>query len=300
MDRSTAEYFLEIIDDAERVLSSDTLAEDIARVSYALKNVPENKAVKKSSFEELYNTVASCHECGLCFSRRVFSRPIIKKGVKVLFIISGPSGDSLLSPEEISLFQSWWKKSIYLEEGEWALTTLVKCPSSAFSRDAADKCRVYLRTEMEESEPQMIIVMGHDAASYILGKNLPIDDLRNRRFLVNKIPLYVTYSPADFLQNKDALRQKVWSDMLLFRKALGLEPVVHGQMGRQLGSGLYRRVGHNLVVLPVLCHPDDRTVCHRVLRKVTHPPVVALAVKIVPFQQRHISTCFHRIPDSRH
>lgn len=223
MDRSTAEYFLEIIDDAERVLSSDTLAEDIARVSYTLKNVPENKAVKKSSFEELYNTVASCHECGLCFSRRVFSRPIIKKGVKVLFIVSGPSGDSLLSPEEISLFQSWWKKSIYLEEGEWALTTLVKCPSSAFSRDAADKCRVYLRTEMEEVEPQMIIVMGHDAASYILGKNLPIDDLRNRRFLVNKIPLYVTYSPADFLQNKDALRQKVWSDMLLFRKALGLE-----------------------------------------------------------------------------
>ena len=227
MDRRTAEYFLSIIDDAERVILSDPLCEDKERVSYALKNIPEKKTPLKSSFEELYNTVASCHECGLCFSRRVFSRPIIKKGVKVLFIISGPSGDALLSPEEISLFQSWWKKSMYLEEGEWALTTLVKCPSSAFSSAAADKCRPYLRTEMEESAPEMIIVMGYDAASYILGKKQPMDDLRGRRFLVNKIPLYVTYSPSEFLLNKDALRQKAWSDMLLFRKALGLEGRKH-------------------------------------------------------------------------
>ena len=225
MDAKTAEYLMALIDDAERAVSSDYLAEEKERVSYSIKSKPSAKPV--SSFDELYREISSCHECGLCFSRRVFARPIIKKGLKVLFIISGPDGDALLSDEKIRLFRSWWHDSIYLEEGEWGLTTLVKCPSGTFSYDAAGKCKGYLRTEMAESNPSAMVVMGHEAASYILGKNASMDEMRGRRYKVNGIPLFVTYSLDEFLGDSANLRKKVWSDMLMIRSALGLEERKH-------------------------------------------------------------------------
>ena len=107
------------------------------------------------------------------------------------------------------------------------MTTLVKCPSGTFSSDAAGKCKGYLRTEMAESNPSAMVVMGHEAASYILGKNASMDEMRGRRYRVNGIPLFVTYSLDEFLSDSANLRKKVWSDMLMIRSALGLEERKH-------------------------------------------------------------------------
>ena len=49
MDAKTAEYLMALIDDAERAVSSDYLAEDKERVSYSIKSKPSAKPV--SSFD---------------------------------------------------------------------------------------------------------------------------------------------------------------------------------------------------------------------------------------------------------
>ena len=221
-DNFTESYFLSLIDDAERIVLSDPAGETIPFSEYTVKAKREEVQNKEDVLASIYKEAESCHSCSGYMQRSVFASPIVKSNAKVLFIAPYPEGTLIFSPESLQIFRAWWKLSLLLEEGEWALTTLIKCPAGKFSSESADMCRAYLRTEMAEMKPEAIVLMGEETARYMLRKNLPMNMLRQRRFVVNHIPVVVTYTPADYISDP-SLKKPIWQDMLFIRKSIGTE-----------------------------------------------------------------------------
>ena len=220
-DKSTEAYLMSLIDDAIRIASSDPLGEDIPFVSYRLK---ERKMEKKAEMplEGLYREAASCHSCQGYEARRTFAEPVFRISPKVLFIAPQPEGQLIFSPDSQEIFIAWWKKSLLLTEREWALSTLIKCPTGGFRKDSADACRPFLREEMAAMKPEAMVLLGRDTAAYMLRRDEPMDALRQRRFVVNHIPVYATYTPIDYMLNP-GLKRAIWDDMLFIRRCIGTE-----------------------------------------------------------------------------
>ena len=222
-DKFTEGIFMGLIDDAERLITGDTLGEIIPPVSYSLREKePSAPAREEAPLEAVYREAASCHACPEYTRRTVFTEPVTKMNPRVLFIAPYPEGTMIFSASSLEKFRAWWKLSLLLEEGEWALTTLIKCPAASFSAEAADRCRAVLRKEMEIMKPGALVLLGHDTASYMLRKNLPMDDLRGQRFVINHIPAFVTYTPSDYLSDL-SLQRPIWNDLLFIRHSIGTE-----------------------------------------------------------------------------
>ena len=222
-DKFTEGIFMGLIDDAERLITGDALGEIITPVSYSLREKePSVPAREESPLEAVYREAASCHACPEYARRTVFTEPVTKMKPRVLFISPYPEGTMIFSAQSLEKFRAWWKLSLLLEEGEWALTTLIKCPAASFSAEAADRCRSVLRKEMEIMKPGALVLLGHDTASYMLRKNLPMDDLRGQRFVINHIPAFVTYTPSDYLSDP-SLQRPIWNDLLFIRRSIGME-----------------------------------------------------------------------------
>ena len=137
---STKEYLMTLLDEAERCIIDDKLGEVIEPCSYSI----EDNASRDNAPADFYAACASCHSCQMFSRREVFARPLMKRG-NVMFILPYPEGNMLLDGDDIQLFRSWWRDSILLREGEWSLTSLIKCPAGTWSREAAYACRGYLR-----------------------------------------------------------------------------------------------------------------------------------------------------------
>ena len=232
--RTEREILLSLIDDAERIVSGDFLGETIEPVVYSLEEKKEkispvrgetasrSAAHPESSSDGLYSEIASCHSCTGYLSRSIAVPLVSRVNPRVLFIAPYPEGQMIFSPASQEKFRAWWKSALLLGESEWALTAAVKCPVGAFNKEAADACRKFLRAEMMEMKPSSMVIFGGSTASYMLGKNLPISAFRGRRFVINHIPSYVTYSPSDYVANP-SLRKDIWNDMLFIRREIGTE-----------------------------------------------------------------------------
>ena len=216
-NKETREYLMSLIDEAGRVFSSDPLAESRRIVSYELKD-PSSPARPVSISDDL----SSCHDCSGYLSRTVMPRPMLKRGSRLMFILGVPDGQMMLEGSRIDSFRRWWKDSLLLSEGEWSLTSIIKCPVPAFSVECADACRAHLRSEMEEYRPGAIMVLGSAAVAYMLRRNEPIVGLMGRRYTINHIPAYVSPSLEEYAADP-SLRRPIWENFLFVRRELGLE-----------------------------------------------------------------------------
>lgn len=222
-DNLTKSLFMSMLDDAERIALSDPDGECVPYTSYSLKDRNESKVPEvRNPLDDLYKRAASCHACHAFESRRIFADPVRKTGAKVLFIAPYPENEMIFSSESLGIFKAWWRLSLLLEEGEWALTTLIKCPVSAFSYESAVACRSFLREEMTLLKPQSLVLLGSDTARFMTRRGDDMDGLRLRRFSINHIPSYVTYSPLEYLHDS-SLKRSIWQDMLFIRKEIGTE-----------------------------------------------------------------------------
>ena len=222
-DKFTEGCLMSLIDDALRIISSDTTGDEIPFVSYSLREKDAQPAKREeTALDALYREASSCHACSGYLSRSIFAESVARKGAKVLFIAPYPEGPVIFSSASLPVFRAWWRNSLLLEEREWALTTLIKCPVGSFSKEAADACRGILRTEMAEIAPEAMVIFGQDTAAYMLRSDSPMEKLRGKRFVVNHIPVFVTYSPMDYILNP-SLKKTIWSDLLFIRRSIGTE-----------------------------------------------------------------------------
>ena len=137
-------------------------------------------------------------------------------------ILPYPDGDVLLSDDDVQLFRSWWKDSILLREGEWSLTTLIKCPAGKWDKAAADACRGYLREEMMTFRPSSMIILSSEASQYMLRSSMDFQSMLCREYKVNGIRTFVSYSLSEY-RSDPSLRIPLWKNFLFIRSSLGLE-----------------------------------------------------------------------------
>ena len=197
-NKAGLEYLMSLVDEAERIITADPLAEDHEVLAYSLESPV---AVSRSDF---HRSAASCHDCDGYMSRTVFPRPMMLEGSR------------------IADFRKWWHDSLLLQEGEWSLTSIIKCPVQVFSDAAADACRGYLKEEMEEYAPEALVILGADAARYMLRRDGSIDKFLKRRFMINHIPAFVSPSLEEYAANP-SLRCAIWENFLFIRSTLSLD-----------------------------------------------------------------------------
>lgn len=208
-DNTTKEYFFSLLDESEAMIEGDALREWHESYTYKINENDDDGAYKEE--------ISSCHKCDACFSRRVYAEPILNKNPRILFVLPSPEGETLLSPPSYDYF-SKWIKAIDLKMCDISLSSLLKCPSPQFSSERADKCRDYLRDEINYLRPSYIVLLGEDCARYMLRRKLSIDEMRMHTYKINGIRTYVTYTPSDLVKDRSK-RGAIWQDLLYIKEA---------------------------------------------------------------------------------
>lgn len=221
-------YFLSLLDEAERVVTKDKLAEKLPVYSYvvtpALKEEFEVKRpAQKGSLSPLAlvkDCFLNCHSCPL-WKNRI---PDDHTGVGsshplILFVVDKRLRDgSFLSKKDLAYLESWIK-ALCLEKSEVHISSIIKCPGGEF--DIYENCVKIFKSEVDALKPKAIIFLG-EAASYIATENPNIDETRGKLFRFRNIPSVVTYSPAMVLANQN-LKRPVWDDLRLAGDTVGLK-----------------------------------------------------------------------------
>lgn len=203
-DKTTKEYFFSLLDDAASVVEDDALKEWHESWDYDITEGDNTGSYKEA--------VSSCHKCNACFSRRLYAEPVLNRNPRILFVLPSPEADTLLLPPSYSYFTKWIK-AIDLRMEDISLSALIKCPVSVFSSEYADKCRDWLREEINYLKPSSIVLLGEKTACYMLRRSLPIDDMRQHSYRINGIRTFVTYTPGDLVSDREK-RTPVWQDLL--------------------------------------------------------------------------------------
>ena len=205
-DNLTLEYFLSLLDRAENVFQKDNLGEKSTDYEYSVEDI------KREPELDYVDDLASCHKCNACLERSIFAEPILNPEPKILFVSPMPEGAVIFSPSSNDYFYKWLT-AINLGRKDIALTTLIKCPVKEFKKESADMCREHLRNEMNRLKPKTMVLLGKDVSSYMLRREGNMDEVfRKRKFSVNSIPVFCTYSPMDLVKNR-ALRAPIWEDL---------------------------------------------------------------------------------------
>lgn len=180
--------FLELADEAISLLSGDALREIHPVVSY---NVEKEKARAGS----------------------------ILRPVTVMFVLPAAATDSsLLTPAEEALFRAWWEKSMHLDAEGWSLTSLIREPGP-WSQAKADSMKGMLREELQAVKPRALVLLGHDLATYMTRRSLPMEQLVMREWSINRIRTFVTWSPSDYLSRPE-LKRPIWDNLCYMRDRL--------------------------------------------------------------------------------
>ncbi len=204
----TKECFFSLLDEACSAIEGDSLMEEHGRYVYTV-TAPEKKEIPSS------DDISSCHRCDACFSRRIYAEPIIGSKASFLFVLPFPEGDTLLSSEAYAYYTKWIA-AMGWEMKDAALSCLVKCPLKSFSRETADTCKDYLRSEMKRINPRAVILLGEDCARYMLRRSYDFDSLRLHTYRINGIPAFCTYTPSALVRDR-SLRVKIWEDLKYIR-----------------------------------------------------------------------------------
>ena len=72
---------------------------------------------------------------------------------------------------------------------------------------------------MAETEPSFLIILGLDAARYMLRTDAPMADLMKKVFHINHIPSFVTPSLEEYAADP-SLRIPIWENFLFIRDFL--------------------------------------------------------------------------------
>ncbi|MBO5770976.1 MAG: hypothetical protein J6R23_06965 [Spirochaetales bacterium] len=215
-NNETLEYFLTLLDEAESLIKSDYLREESEINDYSLTAKQSEVLAVLTDKED----VSSCHICPLYKNRRIYAEPIYSQMPKILFIAPFPEGDAILTPAAHDYFSKWYK-AIHLERKDIALTTLIKCPSPLFTPDYANMCKKHVKEEMTAMRPKAMVLLGEDAARYMLRRQEDFDQIRQRRWIVNGIPVYCTYHPEDLVRN-NSIKRAIWDDLQYIARELAL------------------------------------------------------------------------------
>lgn len=186
--------------------------------------------VSGATLEEMFQLVQSCRHCALGNTR---TNAVFGEGnpqARLMFIGEGPGGDEdrLGRPfvgragqllDKMILAMQFTREEVYI-------ANVVKCrpPGNRVpSPDEAIACIGYLKRQIQLIQPEVIVLLGATAVSFLLGKTEGITRLRGKWLAYEGIPVMPTFHPA-FLLRQESAKRDAWNDLKMVMKVFGKEP----------------------------------------------------------------------------
>ena len=173
-----------------------------------------------SSLEELSSFVATCQRCPLAENR---TQPVLGEGntnqPDVLFVTHAPNleedraGQSFLGKSGQLL--SRMIEAMGYQRKEIFISYVVKChpPKNRQPRsEEMASCLPYLRAQIKQIRPKMIVVLGASALKGLMGENARILRSRGVWQEYEGIPMMPTFHP-DFLLLDPSKKKLAWRDL---------------------------------------------------------------------------------------
>ena len=185
---------------------------------------------RQSQLTVLQNEVAGCEACPELVANR--SQTVFGIGTatpRLCFLGEGPGADEDRSGEPFvgaagQLLNKIIGACKMKREDVYILNT-VKCRPPG-NRNPSEielsNCWGFAQRQLEILQPEFICCLGSVAARTILQTKMSVGKMRGQFFSYRGSRVVVTYHPAYLLRNPDAKR-KVWDDMKMLLKEMGLE-----------------------------------------------------------------------------
>lgn len=185
---------------------------------------PEIQSVSNIATEYHAQAVTSLENCTACKLHSGRTQVITGKGsisAKILVITEAPTFNEDVAGEPFAeeagkLFENILQSIGYRMEDVY-ITPYVKCaPYQSFITEAEEaQCHHHLMNELNEIQPQKILLLGRNVAKYLLKTTQSFDAVRNQpahlNILDKTVPVYVSYNPYQLLKFPEEKR-KVWND----------------------------------------------------------------------------------------
>jgi DNA polymerase len=183
--------------------------------------------VPQLGWDELRDAVAGCTACGLCASRRNTVFGVGPQRADWMVVGEAPGeqedqqGEPFVGPSGKLLDNML--RAIGLDRGrDVYIANVLKCrPPGNRNPEPQEmaQCEPFLRRQIEQLQPRIILAMGRFAVQSLLRTQEPVGKLRGRVHDYQGVPLVVTYHPAYLLRNLPD-KAKAWADLCLAQEHL--------------------------------------------------------------------------------
>ena len=192
--------------------------------------VPVPAGVDRMDWATLQATVAQCHACGLCATRKNTVFGVGDQGAYWMVIGEAPGENEDLQGEpfvgQAGKLLDNMLQAIGLSRqsedrpegmaGVYIANTLKCRPPGNRNPEPHElqTCAPYLVRQVALVQPKIILAMGRFAVQSLLQTTEPIGRLRGRVHHYQGVPVVVTYHPAYLLRNPPD-KAKAWADLCL-------------------------------------------------------------------------------------
>lgn len=236
LDENIRRYYLDAMGiQCWQLLASESATE----VNKDVTLTPAQAITGEVSWLQLEKNIQRCNQCQRHQSRK---QAIVGRGSKtaelMVVLLSPNAADDasgvICEGDSGELF-SKMLAAINIAVSDVYITSLLKCHSAntqTISADEIQQCNNHLSQQIQLIQPKLLIVLGEAAAQCLLQENLPLDDLRANcnkdknihsprtdKYQFNDVPLFVSYSPDELLQNTENKR-KAWSDLQALKQII--------------------------------------------------------------------------------
>jgi len=191
------------------------------------------------NWRQLENDIQQCNNCQLHKTRKQAIVGRENQSADLMFILASPDANDdasgVLCSGDANELLGKMLAAINVAVDNIYITSLLKCcvpDNHTISPSEIQQCNVYLKQQIQLLQPKLVIVLGETAIHCVMQKSLSIDDFRvmiNDEIKVNEqvtskyqfdsVPLFVTYSPQELLQQPENKR-KAWQDLQILQKII--------------------------------------------------------------------------------
>ncbi len=171
----------------------------------------------------------ACRRCGLCETRTTVVFGEGRRRPRLMVVGEAPGADEDRTGRPFvgraGQLLTRMLAAIGLSREDVYIGNVIKCrpPDNPPPRpDEVAACRPYVLEQIRLLEPELILVLGNQAAKAVLGAERGISSLRGRILQApDGRPVLPTYHPAYLLRNPAAKRE-AWMDLQVVARTLGL------------------------------------------------------------------------------
>ena len=196
-----------------------------------MKDVATGESPRESpsqALEVLRLSLTSCRDCRLCETRKTVVFGEGDPAARLVFVGEGPgeTEDEVGRPFVGNAGELLDRMigAIGLKREQVYILNVVKCRPPGDRTPETEEvaaCAPYLKAQLAQLRPEVIVALGVTAAQALLGREVSIAQERGKISQYQGIPLMPTFHPSYLLRNPPAKRE-AWADLKVVAARLGI------------------------------------------------------------------------------